>query len=99
MRMTIERTGGFAGVSMKKVVDTDTLADHEAKQLRQLVDAADFLRLPTTIPSRSPQPDRFQYQLTVEDNGKRHTVEVGEQAMPGTLRPLVDWMMAAARRN
>jgi len=99
MRMTIERTGGFAGISMRKVVDTDTLPENEAKQLRQLVDAADFFRLSKTIASKSPQPDRFVYQLTVEDNGKQHSVEVGEQAMPGTLRPLIDWMMAAARQR
>ncbi|HEY9632171.1 MAG TPA: protealysin inhibitor emfourin [Coleofasciculaceae cyanobacterium] len=99
MRMTIERTGGFAGISMTKVVDTTTLPDNEANQLRQLVDAADFFRLPKTITSKSPQPDRFQYQLTLEDKGKQHTVEVGEQAVPGTLRPLLEWLMAAARRN
>lgn len=99
MRMTIERTGGFAGISMTKVVDTTTLQDHEAKQLRQLCDAADFFRLPKTIRANTPQPDRFQYELTVEDNGKKHTVEVGEQAVPGTLRPLIEWLMAAARRG
>jgi hypothetical protein len=99
MRMTIERTGGFAGISMTKIVDTTTLPDNEANQLRQLVDAADFFRLPKTITSKSPQPDRFQYQLTLEDKGKQHTVEVGEQAVPGTLRPLLEWLMAAARRN
>lgn len=99
MRMTFERTGGFAGITMTKVVDTTTLPDHEANQLRQLVDAADFFRLPKTITSKSRQPDRFQYQLTAEDNGKQHTVEVSEQAVPGTLRPLIEWLMAAARRN
>lgn len=98
MRMTMERTGGFAGISITKEVDTNTLPDNEAKQLRQLVDAADFFRLPKTIKSNSPQPDRFQYQLTVEDNGKQHTVEVSEQAVPGTLRPLIEWLMAAARK-
>jgi hypothetical protein len=99
MRMTFERTGGFAGITMTKVVDTATLPDNEAKQLRHLVDAADFFRLPKTITSRSRQPDRFRYELTLEDNGKQHTVEVSEQAIPGTLRPLVDWLMAAARRK
>jgi hypothetical protein len=99
MRMTLERTGGFAGITMTKVVDSTTLPDNEAKQLRHLVDAADFFRLPKTIKSNSPQPDRFQYELTAEDNGKKHTVEVGEQAVPGTLRPLIEWLMAAARRS
>jgi hypothetical protein len=99
MRMTFERTGGFAGITMTKVFDTTTLPENEANQLRQLVDAADFFRLPATITSNTPQPDRFQYQLTVEENGKQHTVEVSEQAVPGTLRPLLEWLTAAARRR
>ena len=99
MRMTFERTGGFAGITMTKVFDTAELPENEANQLRQLVNAADFFRLPKTITSNSPQPDRFQYQLKVEDNGKQHTVEVSEQAVPGTLRPLLDWLMAGARRK
>lgn len=99
MRMTFERTGGFAGITMTKVFDTNTLPEGEANQLHQLVDAADFFRLPATITSASPQPDRFVYELTVEDNGKQHTVEVSEQAVPGTLRPLIEWLMAAARRR
>ena len=99
MRMTFERTGGFAGISITKVVDTTTLPDNEAKQLRQLVDAAAFFHLPASITSNTPQPDRFEYQLTVEDNGKQHTVEVSEQAVPKTLKPLIEWLMAAARRG
>lgn len=99
MRMTFERTGGFAGITMTKVFDTSTLPDGEANQLRQLVDAADFFHLPATITSATPAPDRFQYQLTVEENGKQHTVEVSEQAVPGILRPLLEWLMAAARRR
>jgi hypothetical protein len=99
MRMTFERTGGFAGITMTKVFDTADLPENEANQLCQLIDAADFFRLPKTIASTSKQPDRFQYQLKVEDNGKQHTVEVSEQAVPGTLRPLLDWLMAGARRK
>jgi hypothetical protein len=99
MRVTFERSGGFAGMIMTKAFDTANLPDHEAKQLCQMVEAANFFRLPKTIKSNNPQPDRFQYQLTVEDNGKQHTVEVGEQSVPGTMRPLIDWLTTAARRQ
>jgi hypothetical protein len=99
MRIDFERSGGFAGMVTSKVVDSTTLSSDQANQLRQLVDAADFFRLPPTITTRAVQPDRFQYRLTVEDNGKQHTVEVGEQAVPGTLRPLLDWITTAARQG
>lgn len=99
MRMTFERSGGFAGIIITKAFDSTTLPENEANQLRQLVDAANFFSLPKIIKSQDSQVDRFQYQLTVEDNGKQHTVEVSEQAMPATLKPLIEWLMAAARRS
>ena len=99
MRMTFERTGGFAGMKMTKVIDTETLPTEVANQLRRLVDAADFFHLPTTITSKSRQPDRFMYRITVEDNSEHHAIEVSEQAIPSPLRPLIEWLMAAARQQ
>ncbi|MFN6569337.1 hypothetical protein A6770_25895 [Nostoc minutum NIES-26] len=92
MRISFERTGGFAGISKKTTVDTATLPPKEAKELPQLVEVADLFKLPEQIVSSNPQNDRFQYKLTVEDNGKQHTVTVSEAALPGTLRPLIEWL-------
>ncbi|MBA3921102.1 MAG: hypothetical protein H0X31_05070 [Nostocaceae cyanobacterium] len=92
MKIGFERSGGFAGMVTSKEIDTTTLPNSESNQLRQLVETADFFRLPAKITARTPQPDRFEYQLTVEDNGKKHTVTVGEQAVPGKLKPLLDWL-------
>lgn len=97
MQISFERSGGFAGMVMATDVDTANLPSEDAKHLRTLVEAADFFRLPTTI--AAAQPDRFQYQITVSDAGKHHSVSVDEAAMPGTLRPLVDWLMNATRRR
>lgn len=99
MRISFERTGGFAGISRTTTVDTATLPPEEANQLRQLVEAADFFHLPATITPPTPQPDRFQYQLTVEENGQQHTVRVSEQAAPDALRRLLEWLMDAGRRR
>ncbi|MBD2593089.1 hypothetical protein BCD64_01890 [Nostoc sp. MBR 210] len=92
MRITFERTGGFAGITKKTTLDTNNLPPKEAKELPLLVQAADLFRLPAQIPSPNPQSDRFQYRLTVEDNDKQHTVIVSEAALPGTLRPLIEWL-------
>ncbi|HBE56381.1 MAG TPA: hypothetical protein DEG17_04765 [Cyanobacteria bacterium UBA11149] len=99
MRISFQRSGGFAGINMVKVFDSATLSENEISQLRRLVEAADFFRLPKNITAKTPQPDRFQYLLTVEDNKKKHTVTVGEQSMPGTMRPLIEWLMVASRRE
>ncbi|MCL5998236.1 MAG: hypothetical protein M1546_19615 [Chloroflexi bacterium] len=99
MRASLERTGGFAGMRLTSTADTDKLAPEEAKELRQLVEAADFFRLPPTIASQANQPDRFQYKLTVEDDQRTHTVMVGEAAIPPRVRPLAEWLTQYARRR
>lgn len=98
MLITFERSGGFAGLITTTTVDTTTLPAAEANQIRNLVKAANFFQLPATIASDN-QPDRFQYQLTVQEGTQQHSVTVGESTMPSTLRPLIDCLMAAARQN
>ena len=93
MQVTVERTGGFTGIPLTKTVDSATLSHQEAVRLHQMMDAADFFELPSTIPS-TPQPDRFQYRITVEQEGKQHSVTVGEAAVPVNLKPLLNWLMA-----
>jgi len=92
MRISFERTGGFAGISRTKTVDTANIAANEANQIPPLLEAANFFNLPENITASPTQPDRFQYKLTVEDEGKKHTVTVSEAALPGTLRPLIEWL-------
>jgi hypothetical protein len=99
LRLSVERTGGFAGVTITTTVDAAGLPPDEARRLRQMVDEADFFNLPRKITTRSPQPDRFQYELRVEANGRQHTVTVSEEAMPPKLKPLVKWLMEAARKG
>ncbi len=99
MRISFQRTGGFAGITKTTTVDTATLPPHEADVMPRLVAAADLFKLPEQITSSHPQSDRFQYKLTVEDEGKQHTVTVSESAMPGTLRPLIEWLNQVAQKN
>ena len=98
MRVSLERTGGFAGIRMTSTADTDTLPPEDAQKLQQLVDGANFFQLPTTIVSQRPQPDRFQYKLTVEDQDRCHTGLVSEAALPANVRPLTDFLTQVGRR-
>jgi hypothetical protein len=97
LRISIVRSGGFAGITMRANVDEKGLSPDEAEKLHQLVEEADFFNLPGKIVSRVPQPDRFQYELRIEENGQLHTVVVSEEAMPAKLKPLVKWLMEKAR--
>ena len=85
MLVTVERTGGFTGIPLTKKVDSATLSQQETARLHHMMTAASFFELPSTIPS-TPQPDRFQYQITVEQEGKQHSVtsQLAKQQYPLT---------------
>jgi len=93
MQITVERTGGFTGIPLTKTVDSANLSHEEATLLHQMTTAANFFELPSTITS-TPQPDRFQYQITIELDGKKHSVTVGETAVSANLKALLNWLMA-----
>jgi len=93
MHVTIKRTGGFTGIPLTKIIDSANLPQQEAVRLYQMMAAADFFELPPTIPS-PPQPDRFHYQISVEQKGKKHSVTVGEAAVPANLKLLLNWLMS-----
>ena len=99
LRISFERSGGFAGITMKTAVDEEDLAPGEAQKLREMIEKADFFNSPGNITSRSPQPDRFQYELKLEGDDRQHTVTVSEEAMPTKLKPLVNWLLEKSRQT
>jgi len=97
MRIVLERSGGFAGITRTASVSTDQLPAEEAQKMAELVDAARFHELPSVIRSTEPGADRFQYKITVESERGKHTVLVDEAAVPPRLQPLLDWMKSYTR--
>lgn len=102
MRISFERSGGLAGMRLTAAIDSDTLTEAEASELKRLVDQAGFFDL-----SAGPGPagpggsgaDQFVYRVTVETAGRRHTVETTDAAAPPALQPLLAWLNQAARRS
>jgi hypothetical protein len=88
MRVHFVRTGGFAGLQVEANINSDDLPADEASALMQDIENADFFTLPANMTTRG-EVDRFQYEITVEEVGKKHTVEVGESVLPESLRPLI----------
>ncbi len=79
-------------------VNTEALAQEEAQKLHEMVNEAGFFDLPEKFPPPERGADYFQYRLTVEHEGRKHTVEVNEQAVPAKLRPLLDSLMKHAKK-
>jgi hypothetical protein len=97
MRISLERSGGFMGIPMTTTIDTNQLSSRESEQLHQLVETLDFSQLPALTAS-TPQPDRFQYRLTIDHNSQSQTVSFSESTMPIALQPLVDWLLKTAQQ-
>ena len=89
-RITLARSGGVAGIRPPpSVVDTAKLSPGQARRVEELLAAADFFTLPAELVERAPQPDSFQYSLTVEnEEGQAHTVAFTEQSAEEPLREL-----------
>ncbi|MEO1428624.1 MAG: protealysin inhibitor emfourin [Cyanobacteria bacterium J06633_8] len=92
MLISLERSGGFAGISKIIEIDTAKLRQEQAQHVEILIDSANFFDLPAYIAADSKQRDRFQYALTVKDDSRQHTVTVAESAIPNDLKPLIQWI-------
>jgi hypothetical protein len=96
-RIELERSGGFAGVTLHSAADTSELDTAEADELRRLAGAVDFKRYESGGPGGVP--DAFQYHVVAEHDGERHDVTVGESAVDPDLHALVDWLMERLRQQ
>ncbi len=92
MRVIFERSGGFAGRKLQTMLDSTTLTEAQAQTLRQLLERSNFFDLPARLDARAPGADRFNYKVTVENEGESHTVEASDASVPPQLRPLLDWL-------
>jgi len=92
MLIQFERRGGFAGIRKDTKLDSESLPSEKAQELLELIDKADFFNLPEKFPVPKRGADYFQYRLTIEKEGKQHTVEVSDPAAPATLRPLLQFL-------
>jgi len=95
MKVTVKRSGGFAGLIRPPVqVDTSLLPRNHAAAVEAAVRSLDFMSLPELLPAAKNQADRFQYQVTVDDAGASHTITAGEDDL-GNVKQLIDAVYAA----
>jgi len=99
MRITFERSGGFAGLTSTVELDTESLPPDEAHNVQKMVEDANFFNLPASILARSQGADRFQYVVTVEVEDKQHTVRMEDGAIPDAQRPLVNYLTKMAKEK
>lgn len=93
MRISVKRTGGFAGLSEQIAdLDTDSLDPPRAREIERLVNEAGFFALPAQVPGGEVGADIMIYEITVTAGRRQHTVAfVGDDRPEITpLRRLVE---------
>lgn len=93
------RSGGFTGISTSIEIDSRELAPVEAEELKLLIFRSEFFEAVTSDNKFIHMPDQFQYNITIEHIGKRRTLEFSDGSAPDLFRPLINYLVRAARTS
>ena len=96
MKISFERSGGFAGLHVALNVDLNSLPASDAVALQKLVKDADFFNLPEGA-SGQTRADGFQYMLSVQADGHQRTMHLSDGSIPDKLQPLLNDLGIRAR--
>jgi hypothetical protein len=91
MKITITRSGGFAGISKSFSADDNTLNESDGKRIKELIQNSNFFEMSSksSVPQRRGAADFIVYRITVEEGEKSHTVERTESTIDSSLKSLV----------
>jgi len=89
MRLELVRSGGFAGLEVRTTLDTAELPAAEARAIEAAIRQSDVPELERRSPLLGRGADRFEYDLTVTDEGQDHRLVIGETEVPAPLKPVL----------
>lgn len=97
MIVHLERSGGFAGITVNAEVDSETLSAKQANELKELVAKA----FPSDQPKKkkATMPDQYNYEFVVEEEGKTKTYQTNDESITDEMRALSKWLIATAQKN
>ena len=98
MIIKVERSGGFAGITMQSRIDTEDLDPDERQRLIELVQSSGFFESNFTAESDRQGHDRFHYSITIEYHQQERTVELDESEIPDAWQTLIQDINSLARR-
>jgi hypothetical protein len=97
VRIQVQRSGGFAGLSRMTAVDTADLPPAEARDIEERMRSIDFDAAARQTASTQPRPDSFQYDVTIENGDGRRQMTLRDPTPPG-FQDLYRRMLELQRR-
>ncbi|RKH21158.1 hypothetical protein D7Y13_00675 [Corallococcus praedator] len=101
MRIELKREGGLAfipGLNRPHVFKLGDLPPAQADAIARSVQAASFFERPARVGTASKgAADQTRYVLTIEDEGRRNTVQLLEPVEDPSLRALLDLLKQVER--
>lgn len=93
MQIEFSQSGGvayFPGLQKPVVIDATRLEPAERDELKRLIEAARFFDLPETVGTPGKGAADYQHNvLSIDDNGRRHTVKILVPSEDAAMRELV----------
>ena len=84
-------------MALRFEIDTGSLTKPQGGELVGIVETCGFFDLSPELHASPGGTDYFEYEITVEDDSRNHTVKVSEAATPPSLHPLLDTLTQIAR--
>jgi emfourin len=97
VRVEVQRSGGFAGLSRVTAVDTANLPPADARDIEERVRTIDFDAAGRQTAAAEPRPDAFQYDVTIADGDSHRKVTLRDPTPPG-FQDLYRRMLELQRR-
>ncbi len=90
MKLKFFKSGGFAGLNFGCDLDTEKLSRAEADELIQLVKRAALAK--SSSRRRSAARDLMNYEILIEDGGKKTRAVFVDMSVPETVQELLDFL-------
>ncbi len=102
MRIVCERSGGFAGLTTRTEVDSETLTAAQKRELQRLIEQSQLLDQSAKRSGKQSGKKRqakavadgFQYDLTVTTEDAEHSLTLNDGTVSEDMLALLDWLMS-----
>lgn len=90
IRVSVVRVGGVAGAKRTASLDTESLDEGRAAELRRLVEEANIAHVSEPTIRSTRERDRFHFTLTVQQGTFQHSLTFAEERTPEQVQPLLE---------